>query len=76
VWAETVRVHGLAGRIGPDGTDRDLTVGGPVDEIASYVAELRALGISEAVFIFRAPFDLETIGRIGEVRAALASIRG
>jgi hypothetical protein len=37
------------------------------------VARLDAIGIGEVIFTFRAPFDLETIGRIGEVRGALRS---
>jgi hypothetical protein len=33
----------------------------------------RRLGIAEVMFTFREPFDLETIERVGELRAALRS---
>ena len=41
--------------------------------MADYVARLEALGIGEVIFTFRAPFDIETIERIGDVREALRS---
>jgi hypothetical protein len=41
--------------------------------VADYVARLEGLGIGEVIFTFRAPFDLETIERVGEVREALRS---
>ena len=40
-------------------------------EVAAYVDGYRRIGIEEVIFVFRTPFDLETIERIGEVRAAL-----
>ena len=70
-WSTTAARHGLAGRIGADGTDRDMTFGGTPDEAAAYLDGYRRIGIGEVVFVFRQPFDLETIERIGEVRAAL-----
>lgn len=72
VWAETARIHDLEDRVGSDGSDRGLTVGGSVAEVAGYVRRLGAVGIAEVIFTFRAPFDLETIELLGEVRAALA----
>ena len=56
----------------PDGEYRGLTVGGPVAEVAEGLDAYRRLGIGELVFVFRHPFDLETIERLGEVRTALA----
>ena len=73
VWAETARIHDLDGRVGSDGTERGLTIGGTAPEVAAYVDRLQAVGVRETIFTFRAPFDLETIGRIGELRAALRS---
>jgi F420-dependent oxidoreductase-like protein len=70
-WAEIARRHGLEGRVGSDGSDRGLTVGGTPAEIAAYIDGYRAIGVSEVEFVFRSPFDLETIERIGEVRNAL-----
>jgi F420-dependent oxidoreductase-like protein len=69
VWAETERIHGLEGRVGSDGSDRGLTMGGSPDEVAAYVERLAAIGIGEVIFTFRAPFDLETIERIGDLRS-------
>jgi alkanesulfonate monooxygenase SsuD/methylene tetrahydromethanopterin reductase-like flavin-dependent oxidoreductase (luciferase family) len=71
VWAETARIHGLEDRLGSDGSDRGLTIGGSLDEVAAYVDRLARVGIREVTFTFRAPFDLETIQRVGELRAAL-----
>jgi F420-dependent oxidoreductase-like protein len=71
VWAETARIHDLDGRVGSDGSDRWLTIGGSVADVAGYVSRLRDVGVGEAIFTFRAPFDLETIRRIDEVRRAL-----
>jgi alkanesulfonate monooxygenase SsuD/methylene tetrahydromethanopterin reductase-like flavin-dependent oxidoreductase (luciferase family) len=70
-WAPIARRHGLEGRVGPDGTERGLTIGDSPDAVAAFVDRYRRIGVSEVIFVFRDPFDLETIGRIGEVRAAL-----
>lgn len=70
-WAEIARRHGLEGRVGSDGGDRGLTVGGTPAEVAAYLDGYRAIGVSEVGFVFRSPFDMETIERIGEVRNAL-----
>jgi F420-dependent oxidoreductase-like protein len=70
-WAETASRHGLAGRVGADGLDRGLTVGGSPADVAAYLDGYRRIGVAEAIVVFRHPFDLETIERIGEVRAAL-----
>ncbi len=76
VWAETSRIHGLDGRVGSDGSDRGLTIGGSPAEVAAYLARLDAVGVSEVIFTFRTPFDLETIGRVDELREALRAIAG
>ncbi len=70
-WAAIAERHGLAGRVGSDGGDRGLTVGGSPADVAAFVDGYRRLGVSEVIFVFRDPFDLETIERIDEVRAAL-----
>jgi F420-dependent oxidoreductase-like protein len=64
-------IHGIKGRIGSDGTPRGLAVGGPPSMVAAYLRPFADLGIGEVTFVFRHPFDLETIRRVGEVRAAL-----
>jgi alkanesulfonate monooxygenase SsuD/methylene tetrahydromethanopterin reductase-like flavin-dependent oxidoreductase (luciferase family) len=63
--------HGIRGRIGSDGTARGLNAAGPPEVVAEYVREFEALGLAEVIWIFRNPFDLETMSRLGEVRAAL-----
>jgi F420-dependent oxidoreductase-like protein len=72
VWDELAKRHGLVGRLGSDGTDRGLTVGGPPSVVAATIDAYRRVGVGEVIFVFRDPFDRETIERIGEVKAALA----
>lgn len=65
--------HGIRGRIGSDGSAHDLSVAGPPEAVADYIRQYQALGIAEVIWIFRNPFDLETMGRLANVRAALQS---
>ena len=73
-WDETARAHGIVGRIGADGGDRGLSIGGPPDTVAAFIDGYRVLGIAEVIVVLRAPFDHETIARLREVRAALDGI--
>jgi len=70
-WAATAAANGLTGQAQSDGTDRGLTIGGSPGEVAVFLHEYARIGISEVIFVFRAPVDLETIRRVGEVRDAL-----
>ena len=70
-WAEIAERHHLLDKVGSDGTDRGLIVGGPPAEVAAYLERYRRIGIGEVMFVFREPFDIETIERLGEVRAEL-----
>jgi len=70
-WSEVETRHGIRGRVGSDGTPRLLNVGGEPMAVADYVRGFEALGIDEVIWIFRNPFDLETMARLDEVRAAL-----
>ena len=70
-WSEVEDRHGIRGRIGSDGTPRLLNVGGPPEAVADYVRGFAALGIAEVIWIFRNPFDLETMARLAEVRGAV-----
>ncbi len=70
-WAETSRRYGLEQRTSSDGEYRGLTVGGPVAAVAAGLDPYLRLGVGELIFVFRHPFDLETIDRVGELRAAL-----
>jgi alkanesulfonate monooxygenase SsuD/methylene tetrahydromethanopterin reductase-like flavin-dependent oxidoreductase (luciferase family) len=73
-WSATAERHGLIGRLGSDGTDRGLTVGGSPTEVADFLAGYGGIGVREVIFVFRHPFDLETIERVDEVRTALADV--
>ncbi len=75
-WAATAVRHGLEGRVAADGTGRGLSVGGPPDVIARYLDGYRRIGVAEVIPVFRDPFDIETIERLGEVRAALDAVPG
>jgi alkanesulfonate monooxygenase SsuD/methylene tetrahydromethanopterin reductase-like flavin-dependent oxidoreductase (luciferase family) len=70
-WRAVAERHALLGKVGSDGTDRGLTVGGPPEDVAAYLDGYRRIGVGEVMLVFREPFDVETIERIGEVRAAL-----
>ena len=72
-YAEVESRHGIAGRIGSDGMPRGLNVAGPPQVVADYVREFDALGIAEVIWIFRNPFDLETMSRVSDVRGALGA---
>ena len=73
-WAAIARHHGIVGRVAADGTERGLTVGGSPTDVARYLAGYRDTRISEVMVVFRAPFDEETIERVGEAREALARL--
>ena len=44
---------------------------GPDEDVAAELDRYRAVGFEHPVLIFRAPFDLETMSRLPELRAAL-----
>jgi len=71
-WTKVEERHGIRGRVGSDGTPRLLNAGGRPAAVADYLRQFEALGIDEVIWIFRNPFDLETMARLGEVRSALA----
>jgi alkanesulfonate monooxygenase SsuD/methylene tetrahydromethanopterin reductase-like flavin-dependent oxidoreductase (luciferase family) len=73
-WDRTARAHGIVGRIGADGGDRGLSIGGPPETVAGFLRGYVTLGIAEVIVVFRAPFDLETVERVHEVRTALEAI--
>jgi alkanesulfonate monooxygenase SsuD/methylene tetrahydromethanopterin reductase-like flavin-dependent oxidoreductase (luciferase family) len=75
-WSAMAERHALVDKVGSDGTDRGLTVGGPPEEVAAYLDRYRRIGVGEVMFVFREPFDIETIERLGEVRANLELLAG
>jgi F420-dependent oxidoreductase-like protein len=72
VYDELAAIHGLEAKTGADSGARYVLLAGPPAEIADRLRAYEAVGVDEVTWIFRKPFDLETIERIGEVRAALA----
>jgi F420-dependent oxidoreductase-like protein len=71
-YAAMAAVQGIAvERSGADDTERGLRAGGPPAVVAEYVRRFEALGVAELMWIFRQPWDRETIARLPEVRAAL-----
>ncbi len=70
--AEIARLHGL---------ERDrtgfgsLNAWGPPEVIAESLRPYVGMGVSEIIWVFRSPFDLETVRRLSEVRTALSSTR-
>jgi len=65
--------HQIQGRIDAHGDPRSVNAAGPPSAVAEYLRHFEDLGIAQAIWVFRSPFDLETIARLSEVRAALAS---
>jgi F420-dependent oxidoreductase-like protein len=63
--------HGIVGAVGSDGSERGLGAGGPPRDVAAYVQRYADIGVAEVIWIFRNPFDLETMRRLGDVRAAM-----
>ena len=56
--------------IQPD--EKGLHLGGPPDEVAAGLRAYAAAGIAETMWIFRHPWDRETVAALPAVRAALA----
>ena len=52
-----------------------IALGRP-SEIAAALAGYAAIGFRHPIFVFRSPWDLETIGRLGEIRDELARLAG
>jgi F420-dependent oxidoreductase-like protein len=72
VYDELSAIHGLAAKTAADGGDRYVRLIGPPRDLAKRLRPYEAVGVDEVMWVFRHPFDVETIERIGEVRAALA----
>ncbi len=67
-FARMVETHGPQ-----PGEDR-LDLGGSPREVAAGLAAYEAIGIAHAMWVFRDPFDFETMARLSEVRVELAAI--
>ncbi|HSL77663.1 MAG TPA: TIGR03560 family F420-dependent LLM class oxidoreductase [Candidatus Limnocylindrales bacterium] len=63
--------EGYRARHGPHPGEDEAELLGPPDEVAAQLREYEAVGIDHAIWVFRDPFDAETISRLGDVRAAL-----
>jgi alkanesulfonate monooxygenase SsuD/methylene tetrahydromethanopterin reductase-like flavin-dependent oxidoreductase (luciferase family) len=67
VWAPYAAEHR------PRKDEGRLLVGGPVDHVAEALAESARVGFRHPILIFRSPWDLETIGALGRIKAAIAA---
>lgn len=65
--------QGLHGPLDSVDVESGLNAAGPPEIVADYLRSFKAIGIGEVMWIFRSPFDLETIERLPAVRVALAS---
>jgi len=72
VYAEYDARYGLASTPDADEWEVGLSIGGPPEVVADFVRGYEAIGIREVIWIFRHPFDLESMARLDEVRAALS----
>jgi F420-dependent oxidoreductase-like protein len=72
VYDELAAIHGLEAKTSADSGARYVLLAGPPADIADRLRAYEAVGVDEVIWIFRKPFDLETIERIGEVRAVSA----
>ncbi len=72
VYDELAAIHGLAEKTGAESGARYVLLLGTAADIAERLRAYEAVGVNEVMWTFRHPFDLETIERIGEVRAELA----
>jgi F420-dependent oxidoreductase-like protein len=70
-YADVARRHGLEGAVGSDGSARGLSVGGPVEDVVAFLRPYADLGVGEVMWIFRDPYDYETMRRMAAVRSAL-----
>jgi alkanesulfonate monooxygenase SsuD/methylene tetrahydromethanopterin reductase-like flavin-dependent oxidoreductase (luciferase family) len=64
VWQSTLEMHR------PAAWESRVALG-PPEEIAAALAEYAAVGFRHPILVFRSPWDLETIARLGEIRDAL-----
>jgi F420-dependent oxidoreductase-like protein len=65
-WADWAQRHL------PVDTEKELNAGGTVEQVAAQLRRYRDVGFRHPVLIFRTPFDLETMDRLPELRAALS----
>jgi F420-dependent oxidoreductase-like protein len=68
--AEAAWARWLAAHL-PQDDERELSAGGPLEEVAATLARYRDAGFAHPIMIFRTPFDLETMDRLTELRAML-----
>ena len=64
-WERYRRVHA------PEPGEDRLLAGGPPERVADALRPYLEVGFRHHVWVFRSPWDLATIGRLAEVRAAL-----
>jgi F420-dependent oxidoreductase-like protein len=67
IWQSYVAIHQ------PSDWEPRIALG-PPNEIAAALVDYAAAGFRHPIFVFRTPWDLETIGRLGEIRDELARL--
>ncbi|HEX5588707.1 MAG TPA: TIGR03560 family F420-dependent LLM class oxidoreductase [Candidatus Limnocylindrales bacterium] len=70
-YREIATRHGIPVEPDPADGEPGLDAGGPPGSIAELLRGHAAIGVDEVMWILRDPFDLETVRRLPEVRAAL-----
>jgi alkanesulfonate monooxygenase SsuD/methylene tetrahydromethanopterin reductase-like flavin-dependent oxidoreductase (luciferase family) len=68
-WESYLAIHQ------PTAWESRIALGRP-QEIAAALADYAAVGFRHPILVFRSPWDLETIGRLGEIRDELAQLAG
>jgi F420-dependent oxidoreductase-like protein len=75
-YARVAKAHGLEGAVGSDGSARGLSVGGPPEDVVAFLRPYAAIGIAEVMWIFRDPFDRQTMDSLSAVQDAFSGGTG
>ena len=67
-WAGWMAVHR------PQDGEAALAAGGPIEEVAASLPGTGTPGFAHPILVFRTPFDLETMDRLPDLRAALGRL--
>lgn len=67
VWQSYLATHR------PDAWESRVALG-PPDAVAAALVDYAAVGFRHPIFVFRSPWDLETIGHLGEIRDELVRL--
>lgn len=68
---EVLASHGISRRRTSDDPEWSPLVGGPPEVVADHIRRYVEIGVRQVIWIFRHPWDRETMARLPEVRALL-----